>query len=118
MQQKELPRFAGELQSFGKKGHQVTSFCGAFSFVAVSLSPPNRVTPWVASRISSFLMQRPGQKEWLSQEENVYSLPFPAAPCFVSQVVSGDRRLKMGSFSTFSLAAEGYKAHGHNKVFI
>lgn len=85
-QQKELPRFGGALHSFGKKGHQVTSRHGAFCFVAVSLSPPNRATPWVVSSISSFLMQCPGQMEWLSQEEYIYSLPFSAARCFVSQV--------------------------------
>ena len=88
-QQKEPPRCGGEPPSFGKKGHQVTSLCGAFGFVAVSLSPPNRVTPCVASCISSFLMQCPGQKEWISQEENVYSLPFPVASCIVSQVCLG-----------------------------
>ena len=85
-QQKEPPRFGEALQSFGKKGHQAASLCDAFCFVAESLSPPNRVTLWVASRISSFLMQCPGQMEWISQEEYIYSLPFSAARCFVSQV--------------------------------
>ena len=42
---------------------------------------------------------------------------FPSSQLLCKLGLSRDRRLKTGSFSTFSLAAEGYKAHSH-KVFI